>query len=112
MSEAVVQRFEDELESEMAASMLRANGIDARVRFRATMGVPRPIAPLRVMAPSGEYELVVDPHNVDRAMELLEASGPPSARPGRYRWLGLIMLAAFVLPLLVNFVIAAIEQLR
>ena len=112
MNEVVVQIYEDEIESEMAASMLRANGIEARVRFRATMGVPRPIAPLRVMAPSGGYELVVVQRDVDAAAALLDASGPPSARPRRYRWLGLIMLAAFVLPLLVNFVIAAIERFR
>lgn len=112
MSEAVVQRYEDEIECEMAAGMLRANAIESRVRFRATMGLPRPIAPLRVMAPSGEYELVVDAADVDRATELLRDSGPLGARPQRYRWLGLIMLAAFVLPLLVNLVIAAIERLR
>ena len=112
MNEVVVRRYEDEIECETAAGMLRANGIEARVRFRATMGVPRPIAPLRVMAPSGEYELVVGADDVDAAMELLDESGPPSTRPQRYRWLGLVLILAFVAPLLVSFVVAAIERLR
>lgn len=112
MSEVVAQEFEDELEAETAAGMLRANGVSARVRFRATMGPPRGVAPIRVMAPSGAYEVVVDDHDAKTAAELLEDSGPPGARPQRYRWLGVVLIALFVGPLVFNFVASAIEQLR
>jgi len=112
LTEVVAQRFEDELEAETAAGMLRANGVLARVRFRATMGPPRSTAPIRVMAPTGAYELLIDDRDARTAAELLEASGPPSARPQRYRWLGVILLALFVGPLVFNFVVSAIEQLR
>ena len=112
MIETVVQRYEDEIEAEAAAGMLRANGIEARVRFSATMGMPRSVTPLRVIAPLGGHELVVDESDVNAAVELLDESGAPSARPQRYRWLGLVLIVAFVAPLLVNLIVAAIERLR
>jgi hypothetical protein len=112
LSEIVAQEFEDELEAETAAGMLRANGVSARVRFRATMGPPHGVAPIRVIAPSGAYELVIDDRDAQTAADLLEDSGGPSARPQRYRWLGIVLIALFVGPLVVNFVASAIARLR
>ena len=112
MSEVVVQRYEDELEAETAAGLLRANGIPSRVRYRATMGPPRSVAPIRVVAPFGEYELLVADGDAAAAAELLEEPGPPSSRPQRYRWLGAVLLVLFVGPLVFNLIVTAIERLR
>ena len=112
MIETVVQRYEDEIEATAAAGMLNANGIEARVRFRATMGMPRAVTPVRVIAPLGEYELVVDQGDGDAAVELLDESGTPSERPRRYRWLGILLIVVFVAPLVVSLVVAVVERLR
>ena len=111
MNEVVVQRFEDELEAETAAGLLRANDIEARVQYRATMGVPRPVVPIRVVAPTGEYQLVVPAVDAARASEVLAEAGPPAARPMRYRWLGWLLLVAFFAPLLIQ-ALAALFDIR
>jgi hypothetical protein len=111
VSEPVVQRYEDELEAETAAGLLRANGITARVSYRATMGAPRSVVPTRVVAPMGDCELRVASADEARARDTLADAGPPMERPRRYRWLGWILLVAFFFPLLWNAV-AALYALR
>ena len=107
MSETIVGRFEDEIEAEAAAGHLRALELEARVRYRATMGVPRPLAPIRVVSPFGEYEVVVPDAQAPAAREAL-APIERSTRPPRYRWLG----AALVIVWLVPLVLGAIAALR
>jgi hypothetical protein len=102
MSEVVVGRYEDELEAETVAGLLRSRDLDARVSYRATMGVPRPMAPLRVIAPFAAYEIVVPDAQVKAARDALREAGGPSDRPRRYRWLGLVLVVAFLFPLLIN----------
>jgi hypothetical protein len=111
VNEVVVGGYEDEIEAETAAGMLRAVEIPARVRYRATMGAPRPVAPIRVMAPFGEYELVVPAPLADEARLALRDAGQPTPRPQRYRLLGWVLLVAFFGPILAN-ALSALLRLR
>lgn len=104
--EAVAAGFEDELEAETAAGYLRSQGIDARVRFQATQGLPRPAAPIRVIVPLGAFELVVPEPDLDRARDALARAGPELPRPQRFRWLGWVLIAAFLLPLLFGWIVS------
>ena len=101
MSETVVGQFEDEIEAEAAAGHLRSIELDARVRYRATMGVPRALAPIRVVSPFGAYEVVVPDVQADDAREAL-AQVEHSKRPLRYRWLGAVLVIVWLLPLLIG----------
>jgi hypothetical protein len=112
MSEVVVGRFEDEIEAEAAAGLLRSRDIDARVSYRATMGLPRPMAPLRVVAPFGAYEIVVPQAQVGEAQDALREAGGPSPRPTRYRWLALLLIAVFLFPYLWDVVAAFLAASR
>ena len=105
MSETAVGRFEDETLAEAAAGHLRSLELDARVRYRATIGVPRPLAPIRVVSPFGEYEVVVPDPQAEAAREAL-ASIERSTRPLRYRWLGAVLVIVWLLPLLLGAVAA------
>jgi hypothetical protein len=109
LSEVVVQRYEDEVEAETAAGLLRSQGIEARVRYQATGGYPRPVTPIRVIAPLGGFELLVSERDVDRAVEALDEAGPPSGRPKRFRWLGIVLLVAFAVPLILQFIASALD---
>lgn len=107
MAEVVVGRYEDEIEAEAAAGHLRSLELDARVTYRATAGIPRPLAPIRVIAPFGMYEVVVpDAHASEARAALAEIGG--SARPLRYRWLGAVLVIVWLLPL----VLGALNALR
>ena len=105
MSETVVGRFEDETLAAAAAGHLRSLELDARVRYRATMGVPRPLAPIRVVSPFGEYEVVVPDAQAATAREEL-GQIERSTRPLRYRGLGLVLVIVWVLPLLLGAIAA------
>jgi hypothetical protein len=109
LSEVVVQRYEDEVEAETAAGLLRSKGIETRIRYQATSGYPRPVTPIRVIAPFGSYELVVSEADVDRAVEALDEAGPPSERPKRFRWLGIALLILFAGPLIIQFIASALD---
>jgi hypothetical protein len=106
MAEVVAAGFEDELEAETAAGYLRSLGIAARVRFEATQGLPRPMAPIRVIAPLAAFQLVVSEADLTRARDALAGPGPSPARPQRFRWLGWILIAAFVLPLAISWIVS------
>ena len=106
MAEVVAAGFEDELEAETAAGYLRSIGIAARVRFEATQGLPRPMAPIRVIAPLASFELVVNEADLARARDALAGPGPSPPRTQRFRWLGWVLIAAFVLPLLISWVMS------
>lgn len=98
-------RYEDEIEAEAAAGRLRSLEIDARVRYRATMGVPRPLAPMRVVSPFGEYEVAVPAPQAAAARDEL-GQIEHSTRPRRYRWLGAVLVIVWVLPLLLDGIAA------
>jgi hypothetical protein len=104
--EAVAAGFEDEVEAETAAGHLRSIGIAARVRFQATQGLPRSTLPIRVIAPLGAFELVVPESDLERARDALERVGSESPRPRRFRWLGWVLIAAFLLPLLFSWIVS------
>jgi hypothetical protein len=106
MAEVVAAGFEDELEAETAAGYLRSLGIAARVRFEATQGLPRQMAPIRVIAPLAAFQLVVSEADLVRARDALAGPGPSPPRPQRFRWLGWILIAAFVLPLLISWIVS------
>ncbi|MDQ2953268.1 MAG: hypothetical protein M3R54_13500 [Chloroflexota bacterium] len=102
MAEVVVGRYEDEIEAEAAAGHLRSLELAARVTYRATAGVPRPLSPIRVVAPFGTYEVVVPEAQVPDAGAALAEIGAPAARPARYRWLGAVLVIVWLLPLVVG----------
>ena len=112
MSEVVIQRFEDEIEAETAAAMLRSQGLAARVHFRATMGMPRSVVPLRSVPTIGDYEIVVPEAEAERALASLDDAGPPSARPARYRWLAAVLIVVFIAPTIINVLIALFDRMR
>src|SRR5437867_1471609 len=103
MVEAIAARYEDELEAETAAGYLRSMDIEARVRFQASLGLPRSTVPIRVIAPTGGFELLVPATDMERAREALASAGPPP-RPQRYRWLGWVLIVVLVAPLFVNWI--------
>jgi hypothetical protein len=102
--EAIAARYEDELEAETAAGYLRSMDIEARVRFQASLGLPRSTVPIRVIAPTGGFELLVPATDIARAREALASAGPPPPRPQRYRWLGWVLIVVLLAPLLVNWI--------
>jgi hypothetical protein len=104
--DAVAARYEDELEAETAAGYLRSLGIDARVRFQASLGLPRSTVPIRVIAPTGGFDLVVPATEMERAQDALVSGGPPPPRPQRYRWLGWVLIFVMLAPLLFNWVLS------
>ena len=106
MAEVVAAGFEDELEAETAAGYLRSLGIPARVRFDATQGLPRPMAPIRVIAPLAAFQLVVSEADLARARDALAGTGPSPPRPQRFRWLGWVLIVAFTLPLLISWIVS------
>jgi hypothetical protein len=112
MAEVVVGRFEDETEAEVANASLRADGLHSRVSYLASLGAPRPMAPTRVIAPFGMYEVVVPADEVDAAIEALRAAGPAPPRPRRFRWLGMLLVIGWLLPLLISAVFALVTLFR
>jgi hypothetical protein len=106
VAEVVVERYEDETEAETVAGYLRSIGLNARVAFRATMGAPRQVVPIRVVAPMGEYELRVPDTEANEARREIELHGRPAARPRRFRVLGIVLVAAWVLPLVLSAIVA------
>ncbi len=112
MAEAVAARYEDELEAETAAGYLRSLGIEARVRFQASLGLPRSTVPIRVIAPTGAFELLVLATDIERARNSLVPAGPPPPpRPQRYRWLGWVLITVLLAPLLINWLVSLIRTL-
>jgi hypothetical protein len=111
VAEAVAARYEDEIEAETAAGYLRSLGIEARIRFQASMGLPRSTVAIRVVAPLGDYELVVAHKDLARARNALMPAGSPPPRPERYRWLGWVLIAVMIAPLIVGW-IASLVRLR
>ena len=111
MAEAIAARFEDELEAETAAGYLRSLGIEARVRFQASLGLPRSTVPIRVLAPTGVFELLVDAADVERARDALARAGSSPPRPRRYRWLGWVLIAVMLAPLVAGW-IASLAAIR
>ena len=112
MAEVVVGHFEDETEAEVANASLLADGLHSRVRYLATMGAPRPMAPTRVVAPFGMYEVTVPADEADDATQALRAAGPTPPRPRRFRWLGILLVVVWVVPLVLSAAFALAQLLR
>jgi hypothetical protein len=106
VGEVVVERYEDETEAETAAGYLRSLGLTARVFFRATLGWPRTVVPIRAIAPLGTYELVVPQDVADEARRELAGRGGPAPRPRRFRALGIVLVAVWLLPLVLSAIVA------
>jgi len=104
--ETIAARYEDELEAETAAGYLRSLGVAARVRFQASLGLPRSAVPIRVIAPTGGFELLVPETDAEHAREALASAGPPPPRPRRYRWLGWVLIVVLLAPLLFDWVLS------
>ena len=111
MVEAIAARYEDELEAETAAGYLRSQGIEARVRFQASLGLPRSTVPIRVIAPTGAFELLVPATDMERARNALVPAGPPRPRPQRYRWLGWVLILVLLAPLVINWLLSLVRSL-
>ena len=104
MAEAVVARYEDELEAETAAGYLRSLGIGSRVHFEASLGLPRSTVPIRVISPFGAFGLLVADADLERARDALAPAGPSPTRPKRYRWLGWVLVVVLLAPILINWI--------
>jgi hypothetical protein len=102
--EVVVERYEDEIEAETAVGYLRSLGIEGRVRFQASLGLPRSTVPIRVVTPFGDFELLVAVADLQRARDALAPAGPPPPRPQRYRWLGWVLILVMLAPLMINWI--------
>ena len=64
------------------------------------------MAPIRVIAPLGAFELVVPDSDLDHARDALARAGAELPRPQRFRWLGWVLIAAFLLPLLFSWIVS------
>lgn len=112
MAEVVAGRFEDETEADVANAALLAEGLHSRVRYLASLGAPRPMAPTRVVAPFGTYEVVVPEAEAPAARERLRAAGPELARPRRFRLLGIFLVVVWLVPLIVSAAFALVALFR
>jgi len=96
--EVVVGTADSEVEAEIIAGRLRAEGIPVRVRYDSQSGVPRQVAPSGLGYGPGGFRVVVPVEHAALANELL--SGIEPRAPGRrplFRAVSILVLIAFVL---------------
>lgn len=96
--EVIVGAVDSELEAEIIAARLRADGIPVRVRYDSQTGVPGLIAPFGVgFGPRG-FRIAVPSEHGAAARDLLADIEPaPRHRSRLFRAIALLVLASFVL---------------
>lgn len=96
--EVIVAVADHEVEAEIIAGRLRAEGIPVRIRYDSQTGVPRQIAPSGLGFGPGAFRVAVPVERAGAARELLSDTEPePARRSPLFRVVALIVLAAFVL---------------
>ena len=97
-AEVIVGTTDSEIEAEIVASRLRAEGIPVRVRYDSQAGVPRPIAPSGLGFGPGGFRVAVPAEHAAAARELLsDVEPPPRRRSPLFRAIAIIVLVSFVL---------------
>lgn len=96
--EVIVGATDSEVDAEIIASRLRAEGIPVRVRYDSQAGVPRQIAPSGLGFGPGGFRVAVPAEHAAAARELLSdvEQRPPSRSP-LFRVIATIVLVSFVL---------------
>jgi len=106
VDEVIVGTADGEIEAEIIASRLRAEGIQVRVRFESQAGIPRQLAPSGSGYGLGGFRIAVPVTEADAARALLSDLEPPSPRRHPlFRLVAILVLISFVLawvPGLVN----------
>ncbi|HUQ17801.1 MAG TPA: DUF2007 domain-containing protein [Candidatus Saccharimonadales bacterium] len=103
--EVIVGTAADEIQAEIIAGRLRAEGIRARVRFESQAGIPRQLAPSGSGYGLGGFRIAVPATEADAARALL--SGDEPAVTGRHpvlRAVAILVLVSFVLALVPGLV--------
>jgi hypothetical protein len=96
--EVIVGATDSEVDAEIIASRLRAEGIPVRVRYDSQAGVPRQIAPSGLGFGPGGFRVAVPAEHAAAAQELLSDVEPrPSSRSPLFRAIAIIVLVSFVL---------------
>ncbi|HEY8657311.1 MAG TPA: DUF2007 domain-containing protein [Candidatus Limnocylindria bacterium] len=97
-AEQVIATTDSELDAEIIASRLRAEGIPARVRYESQSGVPRQIAPSGLGFGPGGFRISVPAEQAVAARDVLADVGPPSrSRSPLFRAIAIAVLISFVL---------------
>lgn len=98
MDEVIVGTADSELDAEIVASRLRAEGIPVRVRYDSQAGVPRQIAPAGLGYGPGGFRIAVPSEHAAAARDILADVEPPSRhRSPIFRAVAILVLVAFVL---------------
>lgn len=104
--EVIIGAVDSEVEAEIIASRLRAEGIPVRVRYESQAGIPRQLAPAGLGFGPGGFRIAVPQAQADAARALLADVEPASPRRHPlFRLVAIIVLISFVLawvPGLVN----------
>lgn len=96
--EVIVGTADSEVDAEVIASRLRAEGIPVRVRYDSQAGVPRQIAPSGLGFGPGGFRVAVPAEHAAAARELLSDGEPlRSRRSPLFRAIAIIVLVSFVL---------------
>jgi len=96
--EVIVGTADSEVDAEIIASRLRAEGIPVRVRYDSQSGVPRQIAPSGLGFGPGGFRVAVPAEHAAAARELLADVEPPARRRSPlFRVIAILVLLAFVL---------------
>ena len=96
--EAIVGAADSEIEAEIIASRLRAEGIPVRVRYESQAGIPRQIAPAGLGYGLGGFRIAVPAAQADAARALLSDVEPASPRRHPlFRLVAIVVLISFVL---------------
>ena len=96
--EVIVGAADNEIEAEIIASRLRAEGIPVRVRYESQAGIPRQLAPAGLGFGPGGFRIAVPTSQADAARALLSDVEPPSPhRHPLFRVVAILVLVSFVL---------------
>lgn len=109
--EVIVAAADSEVDAEVIAGRLRAEGIPVRVRYDSQIGVPRQIAPSGLGFGPGGFRVAVSAEHAVAARDLLsDIETRPSRRSAPFRAIAVVVLASFVL-VWVPGVIGALQAL-
>ena len=98
MDEVIVGTADSEIDAEIVASRLRAEGIPVRVRYDSQAGVPRQIAPAGLGYGPGGFRIAVPSEHAVAARDILADVEPLSRRRSPvFRAVAILVLVAFVL---------------
>ena len=98
MDEVIVGTVDSEIDAEIVASRLRAEGIPVRVRYDSQAGVPRQIAPAGLGYGPGGFRIAVPSEHAVAARDILADVEPLSRRRSPiFRAVAILVLVAFVL---------------